>query len=116
MPVRNLRKTEILQAFKASDCVPAFFVLTTDLVDVIGGVLVDHVVEPVGKEQVGVAAPDKAGCLVGVVIWKIVVRDLDIKSFVHIPLIFVCKGIAVVLRVPCDKKVGATVGGHHVYA
>ena len=110
MPVRNLIKTELLQTFVESkrQC-DGFLVLMADLIDVVWSILVDDIVEPVGKKQIGVAAPDKAGRLIGVVVWEIVVRDLDVKPLVHIPLILVCKGVAVVLRVSGDKKVGAAV-------
>ena len=51
--------------------------------------LVNEVVQPVGVEQLGGRAPADQGRLFGVVIWEVVVGDIDIDSPVYITEVFV---------------------------
>ena len=61
-------------------------------------------VEPVGEKQIAVASPGFYRRDGRVVIGKIVVGDLRVHTFTHIPIIFVGQGGGVVFAVASDKK------------
>ena len=63
-----------------------------DVGEVEGRLLVDVVVQPVGVEQMGGAAPGGNGRLGTVVAREIVGGELDGKPLIHIPKIFLGQG------------------------
>src|SRR5699024_159377 len=67
--------------------------------DVIGRGLVDDIVEPVGVEQVGMAAPAHHGRLGIVVIGEVVLGHVDGQSRVLVPQVLQLEGLGVILGV-----------------
>ena len=60
--------------------------------------LINVVVEPVGIECVGMAAPGTHGLFGGIVIGIVVYRNFDGLSGGHIPLVFIFQGALVIFR------------------
>ena len=85
-------------------------------VQVVGGVLVDVVVQPVGIEQVGVGPPAKDRRLGRVVAGVVVFRGRDGQPPGHVPAVFGVQGQLVVLGVPGDEDLPAVLGAQQVGA
>ena len=69
--------------------------------------MINIIVQPVGKKQIGVRAPVINRLLAGVVVWKIVERQRHLQTVIDVALIFVAQGIEVVFRVAADEKLFA---------
>ena len=75
----------------------------TEGVQIIGGFLIDIVVQPVGKKEIGVAPPPDHRLPGGVVPGIVVGRHGDGQPLVPVPPVFVRQGVAVILRVSGDE-------------
>ena len=79
---------------------------------VVGGGLVDVVVQPVGVDELAGRAPANDGLLGGVVVGEVVLGDLDLQSLVHIPLVLQGQGVAVVFQVAQEEELTTALGLH----
>ena len=79
--------------------------------DVVGGLLIDEVIEPIGKKQVGVAAPYQRRHGVGIIAGEIILREGRMNASGQIPLIFIGQGVAVIFAVTGDKDLPGILGG-----
>lgn len=70
---------------------------------IVWRLLIDEIVQPVGKKQVGVAAPDHGGNRFRIVPGKIMLGERGTEAPQDISVIFARQGIAVILTMPCDK-------------
>ena len=59
-----------------------------DCVDVERRFLIDEIVEPVGKEQVGMSAPAHQWVVGRIVVAVVVARNLDGKAFCYVAFVF----------------------------
>ena len=78
--------------------------LLGDLAGIVGGGLVDVVVEPVGVQQLPGAAPVDDGGQAGVAAGEVVGGQVGVKPPLHVPEILLGQGVVVVLRVGEDEK------------
>ena len=82
------------------------------LSQIIGGVLVDVVVQPVFIQQMGVRAPAEERRLAGVIVGVVVFGHCNGQALGNIPLILRIQRVFVVLRVADDKDLTAVLGAH----
>ena len=70
------------------DAIPVFvhlFVLyALDLAQIVGGILVNIVVQPVLRQQVGVGTPAEQRRLCGIIVRVVIHRHMDGQALVHI--------------------------------
>ena len=74
---------------------------------VVGRGLVDVVVEPVGVEQLSLAAPDVARLGRGVVIREVMRRNLGAEPALHVALVLQAQRVGIVLGMAKDKEATA---------
>ena len=84
-----------------------FAVFMTQGAQIVGGRLIDKIVEPVGVKQGGDAASDHGRRERGVVVRKVVARDLNVDALVDVAEILVGEGLAVILGVTGDEHLSA---------
>ena len=73
--------------------------------------LIDEVIEPIGKKQVGVAAPYQRRHGVGIIAGEIILREGRMNASGQIPRIFIGQGVAVIFAVTGDKDLPGILGG-----
>ena len=74
------------------------------LVKIERGFLINTVIEPVREKQICMGAPVEMGRLGWVVIWEIMLRNINWQTLVLIAEILVCESKAVVFKVPHKEK------------
>ena len=75
--------------------------------EVVGGGLVDVVVEPVGIDELTGGAPADDGGLVGVVVGEVVAGGLDVQAALHVPPVFPGQGVPVIFQVAQEEELAA---------
>ena len=87
-----------------------------EFLQVVGGRLVNIVVEPVGVQEVGVGAPVDDGGLGVVVVGEIVGGDLWVNACGFVAQVFFLEGVAVVFGMAGDEDLSSAVGDDEVDA
>ena len=80
-----------------------------DTHDVVRRRLVDKVIEPVGKQKIGMAAPTDNGLLRVIVIGEVVLGNLNRKAEILITDIFSSQRIRVILRVTHNENLAVVI-------
>ena len=78
--------------------------------DIVGGGLVDEVIQPVGVQQVGAGAPGHRRLAAGVIAGEVVLGDPDVRSGGQVPYVLIPQGVPVILRVAHEEDLPALVG------
>ena len=78
--------------------------------------LVYKIVQPVGKQQAGVAAPTVEDFLLGIVVFEVMLGNFDRKIFIYVAEIFAGQGFPVIFRVASDEKLTSGFAGNQVSA
>ena len=107
------RKSAVRRFFHISGIL---FLMFGNLLDVIGGFLIDIIVEPVAEKQVGMAAPAHDRRLCGIVAGIVVLGNVDGKPFGDIPVIFPFQSVGVIFVVAGDKNLPALFCGDEINA
>lgn len=79
-------------------------------IQIVGGGLVDIVVEPVGVDQLAGGAPPDDGRLGGVITREIVQGDMNVLSLLYIPLVFQGQGVPVIFQMAQEEELPAVLG------
>jgi hypothetical protein len=90
--------------------------LVFNVLDIIRRGLVYEVIQPVSKEQGGVAAPGGEGLLRIVVAREIVLGDLRIDARQLVTGVFFIKSIGIVFRMTCKEDLTSLAGGNSINA
>ena len=62
--------------------------------DIVGGGLVDEVIQPVGVQQVGAGAPGHRRLAAGVIAGEVVLGDPDVRSGGQVPYVLIPAGLS----------------------
>ena len=81
---------------------------------VVGRLLIQEVVQPVGKQQVGVRPPGVDGRLGGVIMREVVARHLNGQPLVKIPPVLITQGVPVIFRMAGDKNPPAVLVAYQI--
>ena len=87
-----------------------------NLLQIVGGLLIDVVVEPVGEQQVAVAAPGDARGQGRVVVRVVVLGLVDGQAFLEVAAVFRVQRHGRILRVPRDEYLTPSASHHHAHA
>ena len=79
---------------------------------IIGSLLIDIVIEPVGIEDRGIASPSQSWQCTGIVSGEIVIGHVGVQTFVDITKIFVIKSISVIFGMTEYKELSAVFVGN----
>ena len=66
--------------------------------------LVDVIIEPVGEQQIAMAAPCRARFILRIVTREVVIRHFRRQTGVHIPEVFASQRIGIIFRVARHKR------------
>ena len=88
---------------------------TAQLAQIVRGLLIHVVIDPIGKQQVGMPPPaDERHA--GWIIFRIIInRDFNRQFGGNIPVIFLLEGQRVIFRVPGDKDLAPIAGRDDIY-
>ena len=79
------------------------------MLQLVGRLLIDVVIEPVSEEQVAMSTPALGWNLLRVVIGEVVARDFDGESLVEITEVLVLECVAVILGVTHDEDLATII-------
>src|SRR6056297_1883990 len=79
------------------------------LTQVVGGGLVDIVIQPVGEQQVGVGPPARRRRGLGIVVGKVVARDGDVQTLSHVATVLGGEGAGIVFQVAGNEDLSSPV-------
>jgi len=84
-----------------------------DSLKIIRRLLIYKIIEPVGKEQMGVTAPRHRRYRLGIISGEVVARYLRVEPATDIALIFVGECQAVIFAVACDEHLASVLGSNN---